>query len=115
MDVLNRILKRKLTTRQQLRGQLDRFIREGDSLWEACARSEANGAKSLDDRLNWITKVLQWLGDNFDETYQDQFNSVAPETDERWENYSAPVKGPCERMKPRIDVLKSIYNELGTT
>jgi hypothetical protein len=115
MDMLNRILKRKLTTSQQLRGQLERFIREGVSLRANCAKGEADAAKTIDDQLNWISKVMQWLGDNFDETYQDQFNSVAPESADIWSNYSAPIKGPCERMQPRIDVLESIYRELGTT
>jgi len=115
MDMLNRILKRKLTTRQQLRGQLERFVREGISLRKTCAKSEADAGKAIDAQLNWMSKVLDWLGDNFDETYQDQFNSVAPDSDELWHNYSAPIKGPCERMQPRIDVLESIYTELGTT
>ena len=114
MDMLNRILKRKLTTRQQLKGQLERFAREGVSLRNTCAKSEADAGETVDDQLSWISKVMEWLGDNFDETYQDQFNSVAPESDELWKNYSAPIKGPCERMQPRIEVLESIYKELGT-
>lgn len=114
-DMLNRILKRKLTTRQQLRGQLERFIREGVSLRANCAKGETDAAKTIDDQINWTSKVMEWPGDNFDETYQDQFNSVAPESADTWSKYSAPIKGPCERMQPRIEVLESIYKELGTT
>jgi len=115
MDVLNRVLKRKLTTHQQLQGQLERFIREGVSLRATCTKGQNDATNVAHDQLNWISKVMDWLGDNFDESYQDQFNSVAPEPNNTFQDYPPSVKGPCERMQPRIEVLESICKELGTT
>jgi hypothetical protein len=113
MDILQRILNRKLTSRQQLKGQLERFIRDGVALRSSCLRGPGEAGQVFDTQINWMSKVMEWLGDNFDESYQDQFNTAAPGSREFGE-YPDPVKGMCQRMQPRIEVLESIYKELGS-
>ena len=113
MDILQRILARKLATRQQLRGHLERFIREGAALQASCRSGAELASKSFDSQLNWTNKVMEWLGDNFDENYQDQFNTATPKNQEFGE-YPDPIKGPCQRLQPRIEVLESIHTELGS-
>lgn len=66
IDILNRILIRKTMSAQQRIGQLSRFISEGNSIKQACIDDDKS---ALGRETQWMIKVMQWLGDNFDDNY----------------------------------------------
>lgn len=111
IDILNRILTRKTMSAQQRIGQLSRFISEGNSIKQACIDDDKS---ALDQETQWMIKVMQWLGDNFDDNYAQDFNhALYPST-------TMPGKHPPDfiavwkRMQARVDVLSNIKQELVT-
>jgi hypothetical protein len=111
MDVLNRVLGRKTMTPQQRIGQLSRFISEGNSIKQGCI----DGDKFAFNQENqWMTKVMQWLGDNFDDNYAQDFNHAL------YPSIAMPGTHPAEfvavwrRMQARGDVLSNIKQEIAS-
>ncbi|HEY2497701.1 MAG TPA: hypothetical protein VGK24_11575 [Candidatus Angelobacter sp.] len=111
IDILNRILARKTITVQQRVGQLSRFISQGNSIQQACIDDD----KSPDSQeTQWMIRVMQWLGDNFDDNYAQDFNHALHTSAAMPGNHSPEIIAIWKRTHARIDVLTRIRQELTT-
>jgi hypothetical protein len=108
MDSLNRILARKTLTPEQRIGQLNRFISEGNSIKQTCLSDKVMDT----DETQWMTKVMQWLGDNFDDTYAQDFNHALHPVTTMPGNHPPEITAMWNRMQARIDVLNNVKSEL---
>jgi hypothetical protein len=113
MNVLNRILTRKSLTVAERIGQISRFISEGNSIKQAC---QADAGQLADENEGqWMLKVMQWLSDNFDEHYAQDFNhALHPADGPMPGDHSEEIKRIWNRTHARTEVLGRIKKELSS-